>query len=106
MAHFFYENGQLKSEGNRKNFELDSTWKFYDENGQLSLQIEYQKGKKTGQRITYLSNETLIERFENDVKNGLTERFDTTGRILQSTPFESGLENGIARVFDTTGNII
>ena len=102
----FYENGQLKSEGNRQNFELDSTWKFYDENGQLSLQIEYQNGKKSGQRVTYLSNEVLVERFEDDIKTGLTERFDTTGRILQSIPFELGLENGIARLFDTTGNII
>ncbi|MDA3944767.1 MAG: toxin-antitoxin system YwqK family antitoxin [Bacteroidetes bacterium] len=102
----YYEDGILKSEGNRLDFELDSLWKFYDEQGNLILEINYKQGIKDGERKTYLSNEILVERFEKDVKTGLTERFDKQGRLLQSIPFEQGLENGIARLYDTTGNII
>ncbi len=102
----FYEVGILKSEGNRKNFKLDSLWRFYDETGKLTLEITYKEGLKHGERRTYFANDILIERFESDVKNGLSERIDYKGRTLQLIPFDQGFESGIARHFDTTGNII
>lgn len=101
----FYENGQLKSEGNRKNFQLDSTWFFYDETGEKSLMINYKNGLKEGVRITYLSGERIEESFENDIKEGLTKRFDAKNRLLQQIPFKNGLEDGVAIGYDTTGNL-
>src|SRR5947209_7318235 len=32
----YYENGQLKSEGNRVNLKLEGPWKFYNEKGVLA----------------------------------------------------------------------
>lgn len=43
----FDEEGRLISEGNRKDFQLDSLWTFYNE-GQKYLTINYRNGKKEG----------------------------------------------------------
>ncbi len=42
----YYENAVLKSEGNRKDYMLDSIWKFYSYDGRLNLEISYKNGKK------------------------------------------------------------
>lgn len=101
----FYETGQLKSEGNRHQFLLDSTWIFYSEKGDTTLIINYKSDKKNGIRTTFLSNEILKEDFTADVKWGSTKRYDKKYRLLQDTPFENGLENGISFCYDTLGNI-
>ncbi len=40
----YYENGTLKSEGNRKDFLLDSIWTFYNDSGKVAMQITYLEG--------------------------------------------------------------
>lgn len=102
----YYPDSTLKSEGNRKNFELDSLWSFYDESGNITLQINYKEGKRHGERVTYLPDEIVRENFENDIKQGLTRHFSLNGQLLKSIPFDNGLEDGIARYFDTDGNVI
>ncbi len=102
----YYPDSTLKSEGNRKNFELDSLWSFYDESGNITLQINYKEGKRHGERVTYLPDEIVRENFENDIKQGLTRHFSLNGQLLKSIPFDNGLEEGIARYFDTDGNVI
>ena len=44
----YYDNGQIKSEGNRKNFLLDSVWKFYSNTGYLIDEITYKENRKDG----------------------------------------------------------
>ena len=102
----YYESGILKSEGNRKNFLLDSTWRFYDESGRLVLEINYKNGKKNGYRISFGKDEILKEKFVDDVKQGYSYVLDTTGKIRMEIPFENGVENGLARKFDEDGNVI
>jgi antitoxin component YwqK of YwqJK toxin-antitoxin module len=102
----YYENGNLKSEGNRKNFELDSIWKFYEETGKLKLEINYKNGRKNGDRVSYLPDETIRENFVDDIKSGITNHYTISGKLIKSIPFEKGLEEGIAKEFDTIGNII
>ena len=87
----YYENGSIKSEGNRVDFLLDSLWKFYNEENVLSLEINYRKGKKNGERITYLPDEIVRENFEDDIKNGWTKFFDLQGRLKRKVPFINGL---------------
>ncbi len=102
----YYSSGILKSEGNRKDFELDSIWKFYDEEGKIILEISYEKGKKNGFRTTYQGDEIIKENFIDDVKQGNTLVFYPDKLIKSKTPFINGLEEGIAREYDTNGNII
>lgn len=49
----YYENGILKSEGKRTNFLLDSLWVFYDEKGDTLKKINYRNDKKNGYYLTY-----------------------------------------------------
>src|SRR5690606_15462512 len=67
----YYPTGQLKSEGNRLNFELDSIWIFYNEIGERVSSINYKMGRKNGEVISY-KNDVIYEisEFENDKKVG------------------------------------
>lgn len=102
----YHENGVIKSEGNRVDFELDGTWKFYDENGDIILEISYKQGKRHGIRKTYREDELIIERFENNMHEGLTEYFSGDGHLLRVIPFKNGLEHGNGFEYDKDGNII
>ena len=42
---FYYDNGQLKSEGTKKDGKLDGLWKYYDSNGQLMEEGTYKNNK-------------------------------------------------------------
>ena len=68
----YYKNGKLKIEGNRKNFQLDSIWKFYSERGKITKAVNYSEGKKNGFTLTYDTNQlvTYKENFINDIKQG------------------------------------
>lgn len=102
----YHENGQLKSEGNRRHFMLDGVWKFYDEQGSLTLEINYKEGKRDGDRVVWLPTEVIKERFENDIRHGLTRHYNRSGKLLKTVPFVGGLEEGTSFSYDTTGNII
>ena len=49
----YYDSGILKSEGNRKDFQLDSTWKFFRGDGSLQQSIEYKENLKQGFECLY-----------------------------------------------------
>jgi antitoxin component YwqK of YwqJK toxin-antitoxin module len=102
----YYENGVLKSEGNRKEFLLDSTWKFYSDSGNLLLVINYSKGKKNGNRITYQKGNILEENFIDDVKQGWTKVYYNDGSLKRKVFFVDGREEGIAREYSPDGTVI
>ena len=102
----YYRSGILKTEGNRKDYLLDSVWKFYGADGIISMSIEYSEDKKEGARITYTDGKvTKIEQYEEDVKDGLTTFFYPNGKIKKEIPFASGKEQGDGFGFDTQENI-
>ncbi len=102
----YYESGVLKSEGNRIDYLLDSLWSFYNENGDIILKINYKKGKKNGLRITYRDKEYVEENFVNDVREGYSSVYYSNGNLKTKTFFKSGLENGISKTFDSDGLVI
>jgi len=102
----YHENGILKSEGNRKDFLLDSTWKFYDDEGQIVLIVNYRKGQKNGNRITFRKKEFVEESFENDVKQGLTTYYYPDSTIFKTIYFVDGREEGLAKEFGKDGRVI
>jgi len=95
----YYENGIIKSEGNRKNFQLDSIWTFYSDSGQVAVQITYEKGKKNGIRKTYHEDEITEENFVDDVKQGYTYIYYPDGTLRKEIYFKNGLEEGLGREF-------
>tara|TARA_B100001057_G_C22360216_1_gene760571 strand:+ start:359 stop:643 length:285 start_codon:yes stop_codon:yes gene_type:complete len=44
----YYENGQLRWEGNIKDGKIEGLWKWYYENGQLQCEGNYKDGKGEG----------------------------------------------------------
>ena len=102
----YYENGNLKSEGNRKNFLLDGEWKFYQEDGSISQLITYSEGKKNGKRITYTSEYVLEENFSDNTKEGMSYVYDIDNHLVSSVSFSNGVENGMKKEFAEDGRII
>lgn len=101
----YFESGILKSEGNRRNFLLDSLWKFYNEDENLLLEINYLEGKKNGFRTTYQGNEILKEYFVDDIKQNNSLILYKNKKVKVKTPFVDGLEQGIAREYNLDGKI-
>jgi len=95
----YSKNGILKSEGNRKDFELDSIWTFYSDSGKVSVQITYLEGKKNGIRRTFHENEIVEENFVNDIKQGYTYYYFPNGTLWKEINFIDGLESGTGRAY-------
>jgi len=102
----YYENGKIKSEGNRKDLKVDSLWKFYSDTGKLILEVSYTEGKKNGIKTTYLDKQTLKENFRNDIKEGYTRSYSPDGKLVMEIPFSKGMEQGLAKEYSPDGNII
>jgi antitoxin component YwqK of YwqJK toxin-antitoxin module len=108
----YYPNGLRKSEGNRLNFLLEGKWKFYDEKGNIENVITYEEGRKNGVYQYFNDSCILIleEQYKNDLKEGLQTEYwaDTLGgeKIKSTIPFESNRENGIAYEYAKDGRII
>jgi uncharacterized protein len=102
----FYETGIIKSEGNRLEYQLDSIWKFYDVQGKLILEMTYKEGKKNGFRRTWSPEGMIEEWFEQDMKQGFENTYDTLNRLIKKTTIVNGLPHGITYEYDTLGVLI
>jgi len=104
----YYETGILKSNGNRKNNELDSTWNFYNENGKLKTTIQYLNGKKNGLKINYGKNELRLteENFVEDIKEGNSITNFENGKTRFIINYNNGKENGRGVEYNENGLVI
>ena len=105
----YFQNGILKSEGYRKNFELDSMWKFYNDEGKMVLEFNYKNGKKNGlKKITDAKENYLLsaENYVNDVKQGEARNYYKDGKIHQRINFENGKEEGFAFEYAEDSTVI
>jgi len=106
----YYQSGLIKSEGNRKNHLLDSTWIFYDKLGNTTNKINYNKGLKNGLKISYSDSCNLVkeENFVNDIKQNFTTfYYDKDGKIKwKEINYEDNIEKGNAFEYGLDGRII
>ncbi|MCC7332694.1 MAG: hypothetical protein IT232_08810 [Flavobacteriales bacterium] len=106
----YFPTGVIKSEGNRKNHLLDSTWIFYNEKGNKISSINYLNGLKVGLKTQYSDSCHIIseENFNNDIKQGLSILYyDTIGKFKwKEQPFIDGLEEGTGYEYALDGRII
>jgi antitoxin component YwqK of YwqJK toxin-antitoxin module len=110
----YYPDGKLKSEGNRKFFQLDSVWVFYNERGDTSQIINYKNGKKNGYIITYdwqydnsIKKGGIIskELYVDDIKQGLSLYYKN-GKLIKEVYYKDGKKNGLSKEYDDNGNLI
>lgn len=106
----YYPNGLIKSEGNRVNNLLDSTWIFYGKEGNINSKINFRKGKKSGFKITYSDSCFILleENFENDLKQGIsTGYYDKEGKCKKiEINYIDNIENGRAFEYGYDGRLI
>ncbi len=101
----YYRDGTLRSEGNRKNFKLDSTWVFYTPEGTVDMIINYQEGLKNGLRVNYKEEEIVTEQFIDDVKHGWEKVFYPDSALKREVFWDNGRKHGMEKVYDREGNI-
>jgi antitoxin component YwqK of YwqJK toxin-antitoxin module len=64
----YYETGELRTDANYHNGELDGSYTAYHKNGQIYVQVNYKKGDLDGVVTFYEPDGTIIE--ETTYKNG------------------------------------
>ncbi|MEG2071432.1 MAG: hypothetical protein RR034_08685, partial [Bacteroidales bacterium] len=102
----YSEQGILLSEGNRKNYLLDSVWTFYNLKGEKTLEINYSEGKKNGNRIQYFENEYVVENWHFDTLRGSVNTYHVKGWLKKTTPYEDGLPHGMEKELNDTGLVV
>lgn len=103
----FYENGVLKSEGDRVQHQLSGVWKFYDPQGRLNNTITYAGGKRNGVAGKYDEEGRLLmeEWFGADLKEGLTTEYYPDGKVQRTVPFVAGKEDGKGHEYAEDGRL-
>ena len=104
----YSKTGKIKIEGNRKNFLLDSLWKFYDDKGKLTKTINYKEGKKNGLTSIYDTSQVIVttENYINDIKQGSTRTFYKSGKTKSTTPYIKGKLDGVGYEYSQDSLII
>lgn len=92
----YHKNGKIKIEGNRKNFVLDSIWKFYDDKARIQKTVNYFEGKKNGLTNYFDTLGKLLtsETYTNDLIDGNRINFYKSGKVKNIIPFTKGKQNG------------
>lgn len=125
------EDGNMISDLNLVNDELDGLQKYYDFKGRLTEEKNYSKGKANGKRIKYYENGNIefVENYKNDLLEGIStsyyynggkscelnfvnnERdgafvcFYENGTKKSEINYSKGKFNGSYILYDTAGNI-
>ena len=93
----YHPNGNLASVGSRENYNLQGNWKFYNEEGWLEHQVDYDGGKLNGLEVLYSApNQKQEERtWEQGVAVGEWKWYHSNGLIERNVPFIDGREQGL-----------
>lgn len=103
----YERNGQVKSEGNRKKYLLDSTWKFY-KNGSLKEIVNYSQNKRNGEFLEFADSGILYSKsyYVNDTLQGERRIFYPTQELHFLYNYLNGNYHGEAYEFDKDSVII
>lgn len=103
----FYQNGQIKTEGNRENYLLDSLWGFYSEEGKKIVEISYKEGKKHGPRKSYENEKVIrIDHYLEDNIEGISQQFFPEGQLKRELPYKKDKKEGQGFEYEINGRII
>jgi antitoxin component YwqK of YwqJK toxin-antitoxin module len=86
----YYQNKQVKMDGEFLQEQRNGIWKAWYENGNLWSEGEYKNGKRNGKGISYHENgKKYIEgMYRNDVRVGIWQFYDTTGVLTREVNFD------------------
>jgi antitoxin component YwqK of YwqJK toxin-antitoxin module len=103
----YYENGNLSSELNYKNGNLEGIWKSYHENGNLDIVSEYKYGKGNGKYQSYYESGKIKQESQqlNDEYDGKSITYHENGNIRTSGTYIKGKIEGNYKWFREDGTI-
>ncbi|MGK7390715.1 MAG: toxin-antitoxin system YwqK family antitoxin [Candidatus Cyclobacteriaceae bacterium M2_1C_046] len=85
---YYYENGNIMSEGNLIDGKLNGTWKYYDEAGNLSLAGDFKDDVEEGEWTWYANNKiTKKGSYKNGIPDGVWLKFYDNGTLMDSGNF-------------------
>lgn len=102
----YNEKGVLISEGNRKNFLLDSLWTFYNDDSSLKMKCFYLQGRKNGEQTVFENGGRTVTTWNNDTIVGLVKTFNKDNQLVKTVPYVNGLPDGLAKEFNDTGLVV
>jgi antitoxin component YwqK of YwqJK toxin-antitoxin module len=88
----YYPNGNIGSEGYRKNKNPEGLWKWYYESGNLEYEINYKNGKEEGFFKIYYENGNLKAEinFKDGIQHGLKTEYHEDGKLDIKSDFKNG----------------
>lgn len=103
----YYRSGILKAEGNRKNFQLDGPWIFYDREGIITSEINYREGKKDGESKVFKEGVLYkIDQFRSDFQEGISRYYYPDSALQKEIPFMGGKQEGDGFEYGPDGRVI
>jgi len=104
----YYPGSILKTEGNRKKYQLDSTWKFYRADGSLERIITYSEDIKSGLEQVFELKGTVSEEYtnENNIRQGQARYFYDSSEVWKIVQFVNNKEEGKGLELAKDGRII
>jgi antitoxin component YwqK of YwqJK toxin-antitoxin module len=104
----YSEQGILVSEGNRKQGELDSTWKFYDSKGRLERKVSFLHDKRNGLEVEFdsLGIKVLETNYELGVRQGKQIEYYSNGSVHWQRNYDQNNLEGKAREYNEIGILI
>lgn len=97
----YYESGTIKSEGEKRAGKSEGKWIFYSQKGQIEKEIEYAQNFKNGRYQQFdTTGQLILENwYRNDTLSGISKIFKN-GQLIIESNFENGLKSGIEKIFD------
>ena len=99
----YYDNGQLKIEGQYLNSQPTGKWKYYYESGQLSSIYSYTEGKLDIEFVTYFEDGVIKSQTLKEGDEYISKSFYENGKLLSVSQYKTGyykeyLQNGKLKV--------
>ena len=85
----YYNNGQVRMEGNYKGNLKSGVWKYYYEDGTLWSEGQYKEDQRNGYGITYYANgkKKIKGHYTNGNRSGKWQFYDDKGSLLKEIEY-------------------
>ncbi len=97
----FHPNGKVMGEGRYDGQEKDSTWNYYDPDGNLRSTELWKNGTKNGEQLMYFANGKPAERctWSNGKRNGPCQQFYDNGNVRTSSTYRNDVPDGVTTTY-------
>ena len=104
----YYENGQLRNEGNYIGGKKVGLWKEYHDNGSLANMVNFKEGKKEGLLKNYYSDGQIKGKINyiEGKENGMMELYHQNGKLMLEGFFKNAVQISLWEYYDEDGKLI